>query len=97
MERTNPFWLAAALLMTLALAGCSGTPTPYPSEVDWETAVDILNTGDVEMVMQAHSLDVYLTMKDGSQIHTVEPHIDAIFSEIQRCGQPCSQIIQATE
>ena len=90
------------LLAILVLASCSGagtavTPTPYPEEVDWETAVGILISGEVEMVMQAHSLDVTLTMKDGSNIHTVEPQIDAIFAEIDKCGEPCSQIILATE
>jgi hypothetical protein len=36
-------------------------------------------------------------MKDGSVIHTVEPQIDAIFAEIQKCGDPYSQIVLATE
>ena len=97
MERNKLYWLALALLLILLLAGCSGAPTPYPAEVDWESAVEILNTGDVDMVMQAHSLDVTLTMKDGSLIDTVEPQIDAIFFEIENCGEPCSQIVQATE
>jgi hypothetical protein len=87
-----------ALLLLLFIASCaSATATPYPDEVDWETAVEILNTGEVEMVVQLHSLDVTFTMKDGSEIHTVEPQIDAIFAEIEKCGQPCSQIMMATE
>jgi len=91
-------WMGLALLLLLFAAGCAGAnPTPYPSEVNWETAVEILNTGDVEMVTQLHSLDVTLTMKDGSEIHTVEPTIDAIFAEIDRCGELCSQIMMATE
>lgn len=91
-----------ALLAILLLVGCSAvgtevSPTPYPEEVDWETAVEILNSGNVEMVVQLHSLDVTLTMEDGSEIHTVEPQIDAIFAEIEQCGDPCSDIIVATE
>lgn len=88
------------LWIALTVSACGGAQigsTPYPSEVDWETAIEILNTGDVEMIAQLHSLDVTLTMKDGSQIHTVEPTIDAIFQEVDSCGQPCSQIILATE
>jgi len=84
----------------LLMSACGGSQvesTPYPSEVDWETAVEILNTGEVEMVAQLHSLDVILTMKDGTEIRTVEPTIDAIFQEVERCGQPCSQILLATE
>jgi hypothetical protein len=99
----NKFYLLAlALSLFLFAAACSaagtgGTPTPYPAEVDWETAVEILNTGDVKVVMQAHNLDVYLTMKDSSEIKTVEPQIDAIFREIEACGRPCRDIVQVTE
>jgi hypothetical protein len=49
------------------------------------------------MVTQLHSLDVTLTLRDGSEIHTVEPTIDAIFEQVEACGWPCSQIILATE
>ncbi len=91
-------WLGFALFVLLFTAGCSRVKTtPYPSEADWATAVRILNTGEVEMVVQAHSRDVTLTMKDGSSIHTVEPQIDAIFDEIDKCGKPCGHIALATE
>jgi hypothetical protein len=89
-----------ALLLAMMLSSCAGLPSPspsYPSEVDWETAIEILNSGDVEMVAQLHSLDVYLTLKDGSEIHTIEPVIDAIFEAVDQCGRPCNQIILATE
>ena len=88
------------LWIAILVSACGGTqvePTPYPSEVDWETAVEILNTGEVEMVAQLHSLEVFLTLKDGTEIRTVEPIIDAIFDEVEKCGQPCSQILLATE
>lgn len=98
MIRKSSFWWILTLALLLLTVGCAKTsPTPYPSDVDWDTAVEILYTGDVEMVMQAHSLDVTLIMKDGSEIHTVEPSIDAIFAEIDQCGKPCSEIIMATE
>ena len=102
MERAKFTRQVIRLLVLLILTGCSalGTtvpPTPYPEEVDWETAVEILNTGEVEMAVQLHSLDVTFMMKDGSEIHTVEPTIDAIFDEIEKCGEPCSQIALATE
>jgi len=98
MFRRKGLWRPLALFMLFITVSCAKAPsTPYPSEVDWNTAVEILNTGDVEIVTQAHSLDITLIMKDGSEIHTVEPTIDAIFAEIDRCGQPCSEIIMATE
>jgi hypothetical protein len=91
---TGLLWIA---LLLSACGGIQVEPTPYPSDVDWETAVEILNAGEVEMVAQLHSLDVILTLKDGTEIHTVEPTIDAIFQEVEKCGQPCSQIMLATE
>jgi hypothetical protein len=102
MERNIQIRRSFALLAVLLLVSCSAAatevpPTPYPEGVNWETAVEILNSGDVEMVVQLHSLEVTFTMKDGSEIRTVEPIIDAIFAEIEKCGQPCSQIAIATE
>lgn len=87
------------LLFILVLSACAtnGTPTAYPNEVNWETAVRIIHSGQVEMVVQLHSLDVTLTMKDGSEVHTVEPLIDAVFQEVEQCGKPCEDIILVTE
>ena len=95
--------LVLCIFLTISLSACSPdnevspTASPYPSEVDWETAIEILNTGQVEMVAQLHSLDVTLRMKDGSEIHTAEPIIDAIFQEVSKCGEPCREIILVTE
>ncbi len=92
--------LSLVLILIITLSACStlqADPTPYPSEVEWETAIEILNSGEVEMVAQLHSLEVFLTLKDGTEIRTVEPAIDAIFEEVQKCGELCSQIVLATE
>jgi hypothetical protein len=88
------------LLFVLLVSGCGGTqiePTPYPGQVDWETAVEILHRGEVEMAAQFHSLEVILTLKEGTEIRTVEPTIDAVFREVEKCGRPCNKIILATE
>lgn len=88
------------VLIALLLSGCLGLgseSTPYPAEVDWGTAIEILNSGEVEMAAQLHSLEVILTLKDGAEIRTVEPSIDLIFEEVQKCGKPCQGIILATE
>ena len=90
----------SCVLFVLLVSSCGGTqinPTPYLAKVDWETAVGILNSGDVEMAAQLHSLEVILTLKDGTEIRTVEPTIDAIFHKVDECGQPCSEIALATE
>jgi hypothetical protein len=52
---------------------------------------------DVTQIFQTHALEVTLTLEDGRQLHTIEPHIDAIFQEIQTCGAPCADILMATE
>ena len=99
-KRFLPFSLLIILLITVLLSGCLGITSrtiSYPDEVNWETAIEILNTGDVEMVAQLHSLEVILTLKDGAEIRTVEPSIDLIFEEVEKCGQPCRGIILATE
>jgi hypothetical protein len=36
-------------------------------------------------------------MKNGNEVHAVEPVIDAIFDEVNKCGAPCSNIMLATE
>lgn len=91
------FFIIFVLLIITLSACASPTPTDYPDEVDWATAVEILNTGAVETIFQTHNLDVILIMKDEQTIHTVEPSIDAIFDEVEKCGQPCSDIVLATE
>jgi hypothetical protein len=65
--------------------------------VDWATAVSLLNSGEVVEIFQTHSLDVTLTLADGRVIKTVEPNIDDIFTAVEDCGEPCSDILMATE
>ncbi len=74
-----------------------GSNSISPVEVKWELAIEILNTGNVTEVVQSHNLEVLLTLKDGSQIKTVEPSLDDIFAEIERCGPVCSEISLMTE
>lgn len=90
------FILIFAAVLLIA-CGAESTATPYPSEVDWNTAIEILNTGEVEQVFQLHNLDVTFYMKDGQQIETIEPNLDDIFDEVEKCGAPCSNIMLATE
>ncbi len=89
--------LVSALLAACSASSQENTPTPLPDEVDWPTAVEILHSGEVEQVFQLHNLTVTLVLKDGQEVKTVEPTIDAIFQEVESCGAPCSNIILATE
>ncbi len=91
----------------LLLAACGSqaeapeatAPVDFPSEreVTWDEAIEILNSGHVVQIAQSHSLDVQLTLDDGTNIRTTEPGIDDIFDEVTKCGDPCSTIILATE
>ena len=85
------------LLLTACSPAGQPEPTSWPESVGWETALEILRSGHVEGVAQLHDLTVTFTMDDGSQIKTVEPVIDEIFREVERCGQPCEGIWLATE
>ena len=71
--------------------------TAWPDEVDWATAIEILNSGQVTEVMQSHNLEITLTLEDGNQIKTFEPAIDAVFREIEQCGSVCSETVLITE
>jgi len=65
--------------------------------VEWNEAITILNNGEVKSVMQTHSLDVTLILKNRTTIHTKEPRIDMIFDEIDKCGDLCKNLVMATE
>lgn len=94
-------------LLLIVVAACSADPTKQPNaipdplpcgeEVEWDRAVEILNQGNVEQVVQLHSLEVRLILQDGCEIKTIEPSIDDIFDEVQKCGEKCEGMILATE
>ena len=65
--------------------------------VSWEECIQILNSGCVESIMQAHSLDVYLLLDNDRQIKAKEPSIDLIFEEVSKCGEKCNGIVLGTE
>jgi hypothetical protein len=71
--------------------------TAWPGEVDWATAIEILNSGQVIEVVQSHDLEVTLTLEDGNQLKTIEPALDEIFQEIKLCGSDCREILLITE
>lgn len=67
------------------------------TEVNWVQAVSMILNGEVTQVMQTHDLEVYLTLKDGRTLHSIEPQIDDVMKVIQSCGDPCKNILVATE
>jgi len=95
------FWVLVLSLLIFAASALAYFPlTQKPSNrhsVSWENAITILNTGQVMSVFQSHHLDVTLSLKSRTVMTTKEPTIDAIFHEIQKCGDPCHNIEKWTE
>jgi hypothetical protein len=90
--------LIAALLCLLLAACASSASLPADgATIPWEQAVQLLHDGHVTQIFQAHSLQVTLTLSNGATITTIEPSIDEIFFEVERCGAPCAGIPMATE
>jgi hypothetical protein len=67
------------------------------TEVYWVQAVSMILNGEVTQVMQTHDLKVYLTLKDGRTLFSLEPEIDTVIQVIRSCGDPCKAIMIATE
>ena len=65
--------------------------------VSWDEAQILILGGQVQAVMQLHSLEVRLFLKDGRQVKTIEPNFDDIISLIRECGANCASIIVRSE
>jgi len=65
--------------------------------ISWSEAIIILNNGQVKEVNQFHNLNVRLILEDETTMNTIEPKLDDIINEIEKCGDTCSNIIIATE
>jgi len=77
-------------------------PYPGPSEgvtnyVDWSVAEEAIINGEIVEAYQAHTLHVTLVKKDGALILSIEPEIDEVFRVLDRCGDPCKDVVRATE
>jgi hypothetical protein len=111
-RRLGPTALLALALLTLNAAcnddpspapgtpepTATGQPAPTPESIPWSDAVRLITDCDVTFVMQAHSLDVWLTLRDGSQVRAVEPRIDEVFTVVQDAVTGgCEQIPLGTE
>lgn len=67
------------------------------AQVSWERAIAMISNNEVTKVMQTHDLKVFLTLKDGRTLMTVESKIDDIVNYLKLCGDPCKNIAVATE
>ena len=67
------------------------------SRIEWEEARELILSGQVEQVVQLHSLEVRLHLEDGRTLVTTEPSIDDVFDVVEECGEPCADMVLATE
>ncbi len=82
---------------TFTLKVDNALPETPESDISWDEAREIILSGRVEQVFQLHSRQVTLYLEDGRRLVTVEPHIDAVFDVVEECGDPCADVILATE
>jgi hypothetical protein len=79
----------------------AGRPMPRlpgaPIRISWDEARRFILSGQVEFILQTHSLEVQLTLHNRLRFVTTEPSIDEVFSVVEQCGDPCADIGLATE
>ncbi len=86
------FWIIIALAFLLLLGIYTTNNKNKESTVSWDEAMRILNSGQVQRIMQTHNLEVIFTLQNGRIIHTKEHEIDEIFDEIEKCGNSCKYV-----
>jgi hypothetical protein len=72
-------------------------PEQSGESIPWDEARALILAGEVHQVTQLHSLKVTLIIKDGRQLVTMEPEIDDVFDVVNACGDPCADMVLATE
>ncbi len=75
---------------------------PYPAPVqgdtiEWSDVEALLASGEVAEVYQAFSLQITITMKDGSTVVVQAPAKNEIFTLLDKCGNSCSEIERISE
>jgi hypothetical protein len=73
------------------------TMDPGSVFITWEQTRGFVESCAPTLVMQTHALDVYLTMKNGTRLRTVEPTSDDIFDIVESVRDTCGNIPIATE
>lgn len=79
---------------------------PYPQgevspdegqQIEWGQAEAIILNGAVAQITQTHDGAVILRLYDGVVFVSQQPQVDDVFKVIERCGDPCKDILVATE
>lgn len=92
------FWIIISFAFLLLLGIYTINNKNQERRVSWDEAVSILNSGQVQGIMQAHNLEVTFMLQNGRIVHAKEPAIDDIFDEVKKCGNQCRYLSEiATE
>jgi len=70
---------------------------PVKEVVGWGAIKSVIINCEVDSVMQTHSLDVSVDLKDGRVLQAVEPEIDDIIDLAVEAQKKCGNIIIGTE
>lgn len=65
--------------------------------ISWVRAVELIRACEANMIVQAHGLTVYLTLKNGDRVQAVEPGIDEVFAIYEDIRPICNNTQLATE
>ena len=66
-------------------------------EISWENAKTMILNGEINQVMQAHTLVVTLFTKDGRVLVTIEPNSDDVLKIVEQCGDAFKDTTVVTE
>ena len=87
-----------SIALTIALLVAVELPLPVPKGyITYDRAVAILCSGQVKQVGQNHHRQVWLDLKNGTIVNTVEPRIDLVFQDCWSCGSACQGAEFVTE
>lgn len=79
-------------LIAEKLASLTPTPKPITRNITWAEATELIESCEVVIINQAHSLDVSLELRDNSVAYTKEPEIDLVIKLAEqysdKCGRP---------
>lgn len=72
-------------------------PGPGVTYIPWAQAVALIESCEPTMIVQAHNLNVNLTLPDERVVTAIEPVIDEVFRVVDRTRDVCGTIPLATE
>jgi hypothetical protein len=99
-EEPYPYPYPEPLVLPSPTIGAYPEPSeevPGREQIEWEEAKNLILNGEVTEVFQLHSLEVILTLEDGTTVVTIEPNIDDVFDVLEECGEVCADVTVATE